>query len=229
MTKPEINHVPSAAQAGTELFADTVVRCVDAQGQCSVVLSGGTTPLAMFDRLREQDLPWEHLLFFWGDDRFVPHDHPDSNYRAAREALLDHVPVRKSNIFPWPYLEGDPAGAAADYASTITQTLGTSFLFDLTYLGLGSDAHTASLFPHTGVVHEPGITVVCEPATAPHTRLSLTSHALGQSRIVAFLVSGENKREALQNTLNGPRDPDRYPAQAISAQERLVWLTDIEP
>lgn len=228
MTEPEVLHVPSVAQAGAELFVSSAVQSIETRGQFSVVLSGGTTPIAMFTLLKTQELPWEKILLFWGDDRFVPPDHPDSNYRAAREALLAHVPVEEHHIFPWPYLEGDPEGAATAYASTITRALGSSFLFDLTYLGLGADAHTASLFPRTGAVHQPGITVVSNPVTAAHTRLSLTADALSQSRTVAFLVSGESKREALLNTLHGSQDSDRFPAQAIRARERLVWLTDIE-
>jgi 6-phosphogluconolactonase len=117
--------------------------------------------------------------------------------------------------------------AAHDYEHEIKQTLGDHPIFDLTFLGLGDDAHTASLFPGTGAVFNQGLVTVCKPQTVKHDRLTLTSSALSHSRTVAFLVAGEGKRKALSETLQGSDNFDTYPARSIKALEQLLWITDI--
>ena len=225
---PEVLNVPSVAEAAADLFADLARESVGREGRFVVLLSGGSTPLAMYKILRTRaDLPWKQTVIFWGDERFVPHDAAESNFGNADEALLEHVPVPLSNIHPWPFVPGDPEGAARTYETLLRETLGKPPRFDLTFLGLGEDGHTASLFPGTGAVHAEGLTVVSR-TEARGTRLSLTAGTLSRSRVVTFLVSGEGKREALTNTLRGAHDPERYPAQAIEAEERLLWLTDLE-
>ncbi len=221
-------HTSDVAQSASELFIDTMQAAIKERGKLVVVLSGGSTPLKMYEKLLEhRDLPWNKVLFFFGDERFVPHDHPDSNYKAAKENLLEPLGLAQENVFPWPF--GDSLEMAArDYADTITKTLGASPLFDLTFLGLGDDAHTASLFSNTGVVFDEGLTTVCKPTTAKHERLTLTAEALSKSRTVVFLVSGESKRKALTETRAGKGQFDAYPARAIKAKENLYWLTDIE-
>ena len=224
---PEISTVSSVADAAADLFAELAKESVERGGRFAVVLSGGSTPLAMYERLKERDLPWEQTVVFWGDERFVPHDDPQSNFGNADEALLKHVPVPLSNIHPWPFVPGDPEGAARTYETLLQKTLGEPPRFDLTFLGLGEDGHTASLFPRTGAVHAEGLTVVSRTEERG-TRLSLTADALSRSRVVAFLVSGEGKREALTNTFRAAHDPERRPAQAVGAEERLLWLTDLK-
>jgi 6-phosphogluconolactonase len=215
------------AQAASDLFIDTLQAAIQARGTFSVVLSGGNTPLKMYTRLLEhKELPWHNVSFFFGDERFVPRNHPDSNYKAAKETLLEPLNISSENIYPWPFGD-DLQKAASEYADILTKTLGTSPLFDLTFLGLGDDAHTASLFPNTGVVFDEGLTTICKPTTAKHERLTLTAEALSKSRTVAFLVSGEGKRQALTETRAGKGQFDKYPARAIKAKEVLYWFTDI--
>jgi 6-phosphogluconolactonase len=221
-------HTSDVAQSASELFIDTMQAVLKEREHFVVVLSGGSTPLRMYEKLLDhRHLPWDKVLFFFGDERFVPHDHADSNYRAAQEKFLELLNIPQHNIFPWPFADGAKE-AARQYAETITRTLGETPLFDLTFLGLGDDAHTASLFPDTGVVFDEGLTTTCTPTTAKHERLTLTAEALSKSRTVVFLVSGEAKRRALSETRAGKGAFDRYPARAIKAKENLYWLTDIE-
>ncbi len=215
------------AQSASELFIDTMQAALKERETFVVVLSGGNTPLKLYEKLLEHPgLPWDKVLFFFGDERFVPHDHPDSNYKAAKETFLEPLNIPRENIFPWPV--GELEEAARQYSETITKNLGTSPLFDLTFLGLGDDAHTASLFPNTGAVFDEGLTTTCKPTTVKHERLTLTAEALSKSRTVVFLVSGESKRKALTSTRASKGQFDTYPARAIKAKENLYWLTDIE-
>lgn len=221
--------VKNVAEAAGALLVEKAQRSVQG-GRFVVVLSGGSTPLKMYAWLAEHhaDAPfWGHTHVFWGDERFVPHNHPDSNYGAAKKALLGALPIPDGQVYPWPYLAGDPEGAAAAYADTLQQVVGAA-PFDLTFLGLGDDAHTASLFPGTGAVFDEGLTTVVRPPRK-EVRLSLTSGTLSRSRTVAFLVQGEGKRDALNATLSPTDHPDfnRTPARAISAREELLWLTDV--
>lgn len=221
-------YTTDVAKSASELFVDTMQAAINERGKFVVVLSGGSTPLRMYEHITVQkNFSWDKVLFFFGDERFVPHDHPDSNYKAAKEKLLGPLNIPQQNIFAWPF--GDNVQTAArQYAESITKTLGTSPLFDLTFLGLGDDAHTASLFPNTGVVFDEGLTTTCKPTTAKYERLTLTAETLSKSRTVVFLVSGEGKRKALSETRGGKGEFDRYPARAIKAKENLYWLTDIE-
>ena len=231
MIEPVIKPVKDVAQAAEALFLETAKESVATNGRFVVVLSGGSTPLKMYAKLAAEhagDPFWQDTHIFWGDERFVPHDHPDSNYGAAKKALLDRVAVPPENIHPWPYLEGDPETAAAELGDTL-QTFLNEALFDLTFLGLGDDAHTASLFPATGAVFDEGLTTVARPP-GKETRLSMTAGTLSRSRTVAFLVQGEGKRDALTRTLSPTENLnyDQTPARAIRAQDEVVWLTDVE-
>jgi 6-phosphogluconolactonase len=221
-------HTSDVAQSASDLFIDTMQAALKERERFIVVLSGGSTPLKMYEKLLEhRELPWNKVLFFFGDERFVPHDHADSNYKAAKEKLLEPLNIPQDNIFAWPF--GDSLEkATSHYAETLTKTLGESPLFDLTFLGLGDDAHTASLFPNTGAVFDEGLTTTCKPTTAKHDRLTLTAEALSKSHTVVFLVSGEGKRKALSETRASKGQFDTYPARAIKAKENLYWLTDIE-
>ena len=151
----KIHYTPNVAQTASELFNESMSTAIKARGQFMVVLSGGSTPLKMYELLKTQTLPWKNIHLFWGDERFVPHDHPDSNYGAAKKAFLDLIDIPAQNIHPMPYTE-DIQQATQDYTQDIQKTLGQNPIFDLTFLGLGDDAHTASLFPGTGAVFEKG-------------------------------------------------------------------------
>lgn len=228
MTHPEILHVDDVVSAALELFATAMRDAVERRGRFVVALSGGSTPLPLYRALASRsDLPWEAGWFLWGDERYVPLEHPDSNAGAALNALLDHVPVPAQQVLPWPHLASPEASAAA-YAASLRAAFGDEPTFDLTLLGLGGDGHTASLFPGTGAALRPELALVVRPA-GTHPRLSLGAAALSRSRTVAFLVQGETKREALGATLAEGGDVDRFPARAISALDRLVYITDLEP
>lgn len=229
MFDPEILCVDDVAHTGCDLFARLMRAAVSERGRFVVALSGGSTPLPMYRRLAAmRDLPWKQAWVTWGDERFVSPDHPDSNAGAARRALLDDVPVPADQVLTWPHL-ATPEASAEAFAVTLREALGDPPVFDLTLLGLGADGHTASLFPGTGAALQPGLTLAVAPPQQEHPRLSLSASALSRSRVVAFLVKGETKRASLEGTLSASgADPDRYPAQAVHALERLLVITDLE-
>ena len=181
----------------------------------TVALSGGATPRRLYELLaeppRRDGMPWERIHWFWGDERFVPPDHPDSNYRMVREAMLSRVAIPDGNIHPVPTVGLDPEEAARAYERELQAVHGsdrlepTHPLFDVTLLGLGSDGHTASLFPGTAALEERQRWVVAVVGAKPEPRISLTFSALDSSRNVAFLVAGEGKRVALARVLAGDR------------------------
>jgi 6-phosphogluconolactonase len=226
------------------VFEAAMLASVRERGRFVVALAGGTTPLGLYRALADRrDLPWDATYVFWGDERFVPMNDPASNARATREALLDHVPVPADQVFAWPTPEGDAipsdgrrgddrvlvaqARAAAEaYAATLERVLGDTPTFDLQLLGLGADGHTASLFPGDATGSATALTLSTRPYGVEHVRLTLTAEALSRSRTVAFLVSGEAKRAALVATLQGG-DARSYPARAVTALERMVWITDL--
>jgi 6-phosphogluconolactonase len=227
----EFRDTTDLTASAERLFLDEMHRSIRERGRFTVALSGGSTPLALFHALaRQPDLPWDKTLFFWGDDRFVAHDSPDSNYFNARQAFLDALPVPAANIFPWP--EPGAAGttdaalqdAAAAYAVTLREVLGEPVTFDLQLLGLGGDCHTASLFPDRPTLQAGGLTTSDKVPGVPQPRLSLTPSALSSSRTVAFLLAGADKREAVTQTLSGEGADSRYPARSVSALEQLIWL-----
>jgi 6-phosphogluconolactonase len=209
-----------------ELVTEVIRASVAERGRCLLSLSGGRTPQRLYLRLaRMPELPWSAVHVYWGDERFVPPEHAASNAGAARSILLDHVAIPPEQIHPWPILS-TPQNSARAYAQLLTETAGDPPRFDLTLLGLGADCHTASLFPGSGALAAPGLTVASRPASASEPRLSLTAAALSGSRTVLFIVMGEEKRDALARLLVGQADPEECPARAVSALERLLLVTD---
>lgn len=194
----------------------------------SLVLSGGSTPQALYRQLANfpyaAEINWTHLHVFWGDERCVPPDHPQSNYRMACQALLDHVPVPPEHIHR---MRGElpPEEAARAYAQVLDQFFGERQpQFDLVLLGMGADGHTASLFPHSAALQETQRWVVANYAPSQASwRITLTIPALNAAREVAFLVSGSDKASTLQRVLDGPYQPEELPAQFI---QPAVWLVD---
>lgn len=206
-------------------FVDACHHAVATHGRFVVALAGGRTPLAAYRVLAEHsDLPWERVVVTWGDERWVARDDPERNERAARSALLDHVTVPVEHVLGWPDADTPEASARA-HAEQLETVLGTPPRFDLVLLGLGADAHTASLFPGTGAVHAPGLTTVVRPSGAG-ARLSLTAAALGNADEVLVIVSGADKRDALHRTLHGEGDPDMLPLTALRPSGRFVVLSD---
>jgi 6-phosphogluconolactonase len=180
----------------------------------TVALAGGSTPPPVYRQLAALGCPWEQVDVFFGDERCVPPDHPDSNYRMARETLLDHVPARAHPM--------DGARCDADaYQRDLASVLGAAIpSFDLVFLGLGDDGHTASLFPgdRTGIDTTRTVVAVARP---DHRRLSLTLPVLNAARTVVFLVSGASKRAALRDLLAGAD----IPAAKVSAR-RVIIVAD---
>ena len=203
---PRLRVVPDLAEAGAAEFL--------ALGPRTLALAGGRTPRALYERLRACDYPWHEVDVFFGDERCVPEDHPDSNLRMAREALLDHVPAR---VHPLP-----GATCGADAAERELQAVFGPGVprFDLVLLGLGADGHTASLFPGDPALGE-GERRVVRVARADHPRLTLTLPVLSAARAVVFLVAGAEKRDALAALIRG----DDIPAARVTAASVLV-LTD---
>ena len=203
-----------------------------APGRFSISLSGGSTPKRLFEILAEPAnaarFPWAHTHLFWGDERFVPYDHPDSNYRMTRLAMLDHVPIPPDNVHPMP-VSGDPAAAARDYQATLqayynAESLDmTRPLFDVVFLGLGENGHTASLFPGTASLNETLAWVAPVTENVPQPRLTLTYPAIACSKFAVFLVAGANKAKVLRLVLDGDRS---QPAARITSAGEVIWFTD---
>jgi 6-phosphogluconolactonase len=230
-----------AARRFARLADQYVVGC----GRFTVALSGGSTPRAMFSLLAEHPfadtVPWSSIYFFWGDERCVPPVHPDSNYRMASETLLSKVPIPAENIFRIPTEIPEPAEAAEQYARALNKFFfagssaksGTAPLsslprFDLVFLGMGPDGHTASLFPHSAALKAGEQIVVANYVEkfAAH-RITLTAATINNARNVTFLVAGEDKAEVLKNVLEGAYQPDLYPSQMIQPSNgTLLWMLD---
>ena len=201
-------------------------------GRFTIALSGGSTPRRLFEILAtppySETFPWAHTHVFWGDERFVPPDDERSNVRMAREALLDHIDIPAGNIHAPPHL-GDAAESAAAYQRALQDYYGSTVfepdraLFDVTLLGLGTDGHTASLFPGTKALCERDAWVVAVPDGTPPPRLSLTYPAIAASRMVAFLAAGACKKEPLRRVLNGDA---ALPATHVTALETVHWFID---
>lgn len=217
-----------------EAAVGTINESVQTNGSCSLALSGGNTPRSLYGLLSSQfrdRIPWAKVHVFWGDERYVPLDDSRSNYRMARETLLDAVPCPPGNVHPMPTELPDPDVAARDYE----KTLRSHFLkdwprFDLVFLGLGEEGHTASLFPESPALEETRRWVVAVKVPAePPLRLTLTLPALTQAANVYFLVTGSNKAQALHHVLYGSPDPKNYPASGVRlAQGTVIWWVDRE-
>ncbi len=203
-----------------------------ATGAFRVSLSGGSTPKALYELLASAEFvgrfPWERVHWYWGDERFVPYDHPDSNFRMTREAMLARAPIPPENINPVP-TDGDPDAAAARYERTLQTAYGATALdparplFDLTLLGLGSDGHTASLLPGEPVLEERRRWVAAVSHGRPEVRITMTYPAIDSSRQVAFLVVGQEKAPIMGEIRGGD---SQVPAARVRPVGDLVWFLD---
>ena len=218
------------AEAAARDFAARAEETINERGRFAVALAGGSTPKATYGALARDyadRLDWGGVHVFFGDERTVPSDHEDSNYRTAREALLDHVPVGSVHR-----MRGElaPEEAAARYEEDLRDFFGPDEVprFDLILCGIGEDGHTLSLFPETSALEVADRWVVANPVLKlESTRLTLTVPVANAARAVTFLVAGEGKAEALREILEGDADPRAYPAKLIRPESGdLTWMMD---
>lgn len=224
----------AASHAAAERVVTLAGEAVRERGSFSIALAGGHTPGRLYQLLATEyagDVDWSRAHVFWGDERCVPPDDPASNYRMARQTLLDHVPVPADRIHR---IRGEatPAEAAAEYAALLAEHLGAErpgvgHGLDVTLLGMGVDGHTASLFPDgPGLDAAAWAVAVRAPAgVEPQDRVTLTLPALNASRYALFLVAGSAKEDAVERALNGGPG-DRPPAGRVEARKGTDWLLD---
>lgn len=220
------------ARAAAEHFVERSNEAVAQRGLFTVALSGGSTPKVLFGLLADpkepfrDQIPWSRIHFFWSDERHVPPDHPESNYRMANEVLLSRVPITQSNVHRVPSENPDAADAAAEYERTVVEITGQSLpQLDLILLGLGNDGHTASIFPGSDVLHETERLVAAPWVEKLQTyRITMTLPLLNNGASVVFLVSGSEKAKIVKEIFEGP---EQYPAQAVKPTNgELVWMLD---
>jgi 6-phosphogluconolactonase len=224
------------SRAGAEFIVSAYERAINRHGYFSLVLSGGNTPKKMYELLADEyysgQIDWSKVYIFWGDERAVPPTDEQNNYHMARIALLDKVNIPAENIHRI-HSESSPAAAAVRYEDTLSKFFeahegNSEVRFDLVLLGIGPDAHMASLYPGNPALNEADRLVV--EAYIPKLdawRITLTPRAFHQSYEVLFVVSGHNKATAIKQVLEGPLAPYEYPAQFINPNEtEVTWLLD---
>jgi 6-phosphogluconolactonase len=225
------------AQSAAKHFAARVREVVAKRGRARIAISGGSTPKATFALLADpgqpygKEIPWEKVELFWVDERTVGPEDPDSNYRMTREQLLSKVPLQPEHVHR---IEGelDPEEAAARYESVIRREFRLEGAevprFDLLWLGMGDDGHTASLFPHTEALHQLGRIVCANHVPQKDTwRITLTAPVINEALEVIFLIGGDDKAEPLERVLYGEYDPEETPAQLIQPKNgSLLFLLD---
>jgi 6-phosphogluconolactonase len=229
-------HVYKSTDEVISGLADFCVRIINdaiaAKGECNLVLSGGNSPKKLYELLvspsYKNKVDWTRTWFFFGDERYVPFTDKDNNGLMAKQTLFDPLNIDEAKIF---YINTalTPEAAAADYAKKISGHFGKNPIqFDLVLLGLGDNAHTASLFPHTTVLYEMKALVSAlfiEEINA--YRITMTAPLINEAHEIAFLVFGASKATAVHNILEGERSIDNYPAQLIEAEDGTVhWFLD---
>lgn len=232
-----VRDAAALAETAARHFAQCAQRHTKEQGRFTVALSGGSTPRAMFSLLAEEpyrsSLQWASIFFFWGDERSVPPDHPESNYRTAHDVLLSKVSVPSQNIFRIP-AELGPERAASEYSAQLRSFFGLDAQpdelpkLDLVFLGMGADGHTASLFPGTSALQagrEIAVSTYVEKLQMYRT--TLTAATINNAEEVVFLIAGQDKAATLHEVLLGEHQPDKYPSQLIQpATGNLIWMID---
>jgi 6-phosphogluconolactonase len=218
------------AKRQAEFVADwLIVQMVEATSNFRLVLSGGSTPRMLYSLLARPPwrdrVPWRRLQLFWGDERFVPHNDPESNFGMTFTTLLREVPIPADRIHPIP-VNGTPRDCAARYEALLKQFQATDQsgpLFDVVLLGLGADGHTASLLPESPVLAEQEHWVAAVDHGRPQPRITLTYPAIARSRAVAFLVAGVEKQSAVLAAL---AHNEALPAARVRSQGEVIWFLD---
>lgn len=237
MSKPEIrvfSNPATLALAAAEEFTKIANAAIEKSGRFAIALSGGSTPRNLYSLLAtayRTAVPWEKTLFFWGDERHVPPDSPESNYKMAYDAMLSKVPVPPENVFRVAAEDPDPESAAQAYERVLRQVLqiapGEFPQFDLVLLGMGPDGHTASLFPGSPGLTETKRLVIANWIEKFSThRITFTFPVLNHASYVMFLVSGDDKAEVLKEVMEGHANPP-YPVQRVNpVNDQLLWMLD---
>ena len=215
------------ARSAAKVFVARSSEAVAQRGVATIALSGGSTPKLLYQLLADPNepfrdqVPWSRIQFFWSDERHVPPDHPESNYRMANEAMLAHVPVLKENVHRVMGENPNVEEAADQYEQTVPQR------FDLILLGLGTDGHTASIFPGSEVLRETKRLVAAPWVEKQKSyRITMTLPLINNAASVFFLVSGAEKAEIVKEVLEGP---PRYPAQEVRPiNGELILMLDRE-
>lgn len=216
-------------------FVRLALESVTLMDRFIVALSGGNTPRALYSLLAASEfrdrIPWPKIHVFWGDERCVPPSHRESNYGLAYETLISRVPLPRENVYRMKG-EEDPQIAAFDYEQSLRKFFGLSDRglprFDLIFLGIGEDGHTASLFPGSEILREKRrLACAAYVKRFKSNRLTLTLPVLNDAANIFFLVAGEGKASALRDVLQGRNDPHALPAQRIRPKKgRVVWFVD---
>ena len=219
-------------QAAAQYVIEAAAVSITERERFTIALAGGSTPKALYTLLATElkdQVDWAKVHLFWGDERTVPPDHDDSNYRMVAETLLKGVDIPTENIHRVE-AERDPHDAADAYEATLRSVFGDDIVpsFDLILLGIGGDGHTASLFPGTDALDIEDRWFVANHVPKLDTwRLTLTKTVINAAHRVVFLVAGESKADALREVLNGPYIPETYPSQLVEPEDgELVWFVD---
>ncbi|MEI7769329.1 MAG: 6-phosphogluconolactonase [Chloroflexales bacterium] len=240
MREPEILIFPSVdalAEAAAQRIAGLAEAAAGARGSCLIALSGGSLPprvhgLLVAEPLRGQ-MPWGSLSVIWADERYVPFEHPDSNYLMVRQTLLDRAPIPSAQVYPVPTYYPAAEQAAAVYGRQLSALLDAhAGAIDIAVLGMGPDGHTASLFPGHPALGAPDdqlAIVVADAPKPPPLRISLTPTALNRSAAAIFLVAGADKAAKVRAALRGPYDPRTTPAQIVRPPAgQVIWMLDAD-
>lgn len=224
------------SQSAAELVVRIIQESLVTQDRVTLCLSGGSTPRGLYSLLAEkpfcQDIPWDKVHIFWGDERHIPLNEPDNHYRMAMNLFLSKVPIPSENIHRMVVELPDPDEVAQKYESDLRKFFDLSGdaipKFDLIFLGMGADGHTASLFPETTALQETRRWVVSNYVPwRDLTRMTLTFPILNNARNIVFLVSGSSKAEMLKTVLQGPHNMPLFPAQRVSLESgELMWFVD---
>jgi 6-phosphogluconolactonase len=220
--------ISELSQAAAKSFVEVANQAIAERGRFLVTLSGGSTPMKLYERLADENLDWHRVYFFWGDERCVPVADAENSYGQVKKILFDKINARNIHRVN---SELEPDSAATDYAHILSGFADPPLSFprfDLVLLGMGDDGHTASLFPNSPVdLSSPTLAVTAHYQDRPANRITLTPLVFNQAREIWFLVAGQNKAETLKNVIKGEFKPEVYPAQRIRpVNGNLIWMID---
>jgi 6-phosphogluconolactonase len=226
--------VDKLSHAAAKYIVQVAHDSIAAHGNFTLALSGGSTPKKLYAMLADEpyrsQIDWTHVEIFWSDERCVPADDPESNYHMAQEVMLSKLPIAASQVHRVPADEPDHDAASQAYIEEMQHVFNTNGIpaFDLIQLGMGPEAHTASLFPHQASLHErQRLVMPVSVPKPPPPRLTFTPLLLNAAQHILFLVTGAEKAEALQAVLEGEQQPEEYPAQIVHPTNGTVtWMLD---